>query len=91
MDEPLIYTIDGNLPISSLILETEWDNGLKGNVVPSLANGQLTFGVGLEGYMVCKPKYYLRNADDTKGKLVREDCYVFHTGINLNAEQGQLQ
>lgn len=90
MTDPLIYTIQGNLPESSLIREEQWENQLQAEIVPYFEDGQVKFSAKLKGYIVCKPTWYLKNEDGTKGELVKNDVYVYHTGLDLASEQGRI-
>jgi hypothetical protein len=89
--KPLIYTTQGNLPIEDLIFETEWENELTAKIVPYFEDGQVKIAAQLGGYMVCKPTYYVKNEDGSKGELVSQGVLVYHTGQDITAEQGTLQ
>lgn len=90
MSEPLIHTSQGNLPVSDLILEVEWENALGAKVIPEMVDGKLGFSAQLVGNIVCKPSYYVKRQDGSRGDLVRSDAYVFHTGLGAEASQGGL-
>lgn len=90
MAQPLIHTNQGNLPEADLIRIDEWENSLAAEIVPSVVGGKLEFGARLKGHIVCKPTYYLKNPDGSRGELVRSDAYVYHTGIELGSESGSL-
>jgi len=97
MTTPLIYTSEGNIPEADLIFEVEWDmTGLSAKLFPDIDSetGQLKFQSKLEGYIVCKPTYYIKEFDsegkEKKGKLVKQSAYVYHTGIEAKKEQGRL-
>ena len=90
-EKPLIYTSQGNVPEDSLIFETEWENQLSVKIIPYFEEGQIKFSAKLEGHMICKPCWYAKNTDGSKGELVKNSVLVYHTGIDMASEQGQIQ
>ncbi|MDD5084206.1 MAG: hypothetical protein PHT88_04765 [Candidatus Moranbacteria bacterium] len=86
-DEPLIFTLNGNVPLSSLDYRHFWEDGLVLNAKPTLDGGQMTLAIEKDGQMAFVEEY----TDKQTGELVKRSVAIYRfKGLSLGADAGQL-
>jgi len=87
MNEPLIYTKNGNLPESTLNYTQEWEDHIVCEVTLIVVDGTFVPKISKSGYLVFKEFYH----DKETNELVKSNAHIcLMQDQKLELTQGQL-
>jgi hypothetical protein len=93
-EEPLIWTIHGNLPIKDLFYRVEYEDQQILNVKLEIVDGKIVPVVDKDGQIIFIEEYYLgTEAEYEQGRrdLVKRNAHVIRfKGLNMKGEQGDF-